>query len=574
MPTTRIQVRKNGSLLVRGCTKLVRASDGKEYETREAMALCRCGASATKPFCDRTHAKVGFTDEKQADRVPDQLDHYEGRDVTIHDNRGICAHAGYCTDGLPNVWRMKTEPWIDPNGASKAEIVETIRKCPSGALSWTENGAAVREWHDTEQILVMPGGPYAIQGGAELEGAAFGTGASREHFTLCRCGKSTNKPFCSGAHWQHTFDDAQEVSAGADEWHDLGPAEALAKQPLQEVTAGGIRIALASVDGRFSAISGTCAHAGGPLGRGTLQDGIVTCPWHGWSFDARTGRHTGGKDAVAVHPVEIRDGHVFINSRSVGGSRREAHRLEREVRREDGPLRIVGISTTNMNRDEPRYSTSDALLEAALEHASTRGAETRRVNLRDLAFRNCEGYYSRSAGSCTWPCTITQVDPNDEMEQVYEALVFWADVVLVSTPIRWGAASALFYKMAERMNCIQNQITIADNVLIRNKVAAFVITGGQDNIQAVAGQMLTFFSELGFHFPQFPFIAHSRGWSAEDMENNVEYVRSSEDLREGARELVDRSLALARTLVDAGAGASTTCRVGRKANPGRPSGPK
>ena len=68
--------------------------------------------------------------------------------------------------------------------------------------------------------------------------------------------------------------------------------------------------------------------------------------------------------------------------------------------------------------------------------------------------------------------------------------------------------------MIERMNCIQNQITIANRVLMHNKVAAFIITGGQDNVQAVAGQMLGFFSELGCHLPPFPFIAHSRGWSA------------------------------------------------------------
>ena len=74
-------------------------------------------------------------------------------------------------------------------------------------------------------------------------------------------------------------------------------------------------------------------------------------------------------------------------------------------------------------------------------------------------------------------------------------------------------------------------------MLIRNKVAAFIITGGQDNVQAVAGQMLMFFSELGFDFPQFPFIAHSRGWSAEDMERNVTYVMRSPELREGARAL-------------------------------------
>ena len=82
------------------------------------------------------------------------------------------------------------------------------------------------------------------------------------------------------------------------------------------------------------------------------------------------------------------------------------------------------------------------------------------------------------------------------------------------------------------MNCIQNQITLNNKVLIRNKVAAFIITGGQDGIQAVAGQMMGFFSEIGYLLPQFPFIAHSLGWEAEDMERNVDFVR---DQRGAAR---------------------------------------
>ena len=153
------------------------------------------------------------------------------------------------------------------------------------------------------------------------------------------------------------------------------------------------------------------------------------------------------------------------------------------------------------------------------------------------------------------------------MQRVYEALVFWLDVIVLATPIRWGNASSLFYKMAERMNCIQNQITTNDRVLIRNKVATFIITGGQDNIQGVAGQLLTFFSEIGFHFPQFPFIAHSRGWDAEDMERNMEVVEKSEDLREGARQLVTRGVEMAVRLLGQGVGVESTPRGGRKASP-------
>jgi multimeric flavodoxin WrbA len=186
------------------------------------------------------------------------------------------------------------------------------------------------------------------------------------------------------------------------------------------------------------------------------------------------------------------------------------------------------------------------------------------TRLREVSFRSCEGYYSKAARACTWPCSITQADQKDGLEQVYEDLVFWSDVVLVATPIRWGAASSLYFKLAERMNCIQNQITTHDRVLIRNKVAAFVITGGQDNVQAVVGQVLTFFAELGCQFPQFPFIAHTRGWSAEDMENNEQYVRDSKFLHDGAAALVRRSADMARVMIESTLGQDALVRGGRK----------
>ncbi len=145
------------------------------------------------------------------------------------------------------------------------------------------------------------------------------------------------------------------------------------------------------------------------------------------------------------------------------------------------------------------------------------------------------------------------------------AIVHWADAVLIATPIRWGVASSLYFKMAERLNCVQNQVTLRNRVMLRNKVAAFIITGGQDNVQAVAGQALQFFSELGCQYPQFPYIAHSRGWSAEDMENNVAFVQRSAELHEAARALVDRTIDLARCLM-AGAPAEHDARAGRKAS--------
>jgi nitrite reductase/ring-hydroxylating ferredoxin subunit/multimeric flavodoxin WrbA len=354
-------------------------------------------------------------------------------------------------------------------------------------------------------------------------------------------------------------------------WVDVGAASDLRDRPVGRIEVEGMALALSWADGVFAAVDATCAHKSGPLDKGTLADGCLVCPWHQWKYDRITGRASGRPEAVAAYVVEERDGRVRVDVGSPrGGTVVETtkHALERDIVRQAGPLRVVGISTTVMNRDTPRYSTSERLLGVALDHASfALGAETRLLKLNDLTFRHCEGYYSKSAQSCTWPCTITQADPADQMQQVYEALVFWADVVVLATPIRWGNASSLFYKMAERMNCIQNQITIADRVLIRNKVATFIITGGQDNIQGVAGQLLTFFSEVGFHFPQFPFIAHSRGWEAEDMERNMDAVEKSDDLREGARQLVTRAVGLAGLLLGQGAGVESTPRGGRKASP-------
>ena len=355
------------------------------------------------------------------------------------------------------------------------------------------------------------------------------------------------------------------------EWHDLGPVAELAAVPLRQIQLGRTRIALSHVGGEFAAISGACNHVGGPLGNGRLDGDYVVCPWHNWKYHRVTGCGEPGyqDESVPRYEVEIRDDHLWVDLASATKRHRlphEPHPLSRAVVRQPGPIRVVGISTTGMDRANPRTSTSELLLVAALDRAEATGAATRLIRLAELKFRHCEGYYSKAAAACTWPCSITQMDASDELDQVYEALIHWADVVLVATPIRWGAASSLYFKMAERLNCVQNQVTIRNRVLIKNKVAAFIVIGGQDNVQGVVGQMLTFFGELGFVFPQFPFIGHSRGWSAEDMENNVLEVERSADLREGAEQLVLRAIGVAQDLLDRQA-PETVAPGGRKAQP-------
>jgi multimeric flavodoxin WrbA/nitrite reductase/ring-hydroxylating ferredoxin subunit len=352
-------------------------------------------------------------------------------------------------------------------------------------------------------------------------------------------------------------------------WHDLGPIEELARHSLQQITIGRTKIALTCKDGRFGAISGACNHVGGPLGDGHLDGDYVVCPWHHWKFHCRTGEGEPGfeQDRVPSYDVREMDGHLYVNL--MPATRRnklphEPHPLARPVHRGEGLVRVLGISTTVMDPAYPRYSTSEALLETALAAAGGLGAETRCLRLSELRFRPCEGYYSKSAHACTWPCSITQMDPGDEMTPVYEGIVHWADAILVATPIRWGSASSLYYKMVERMNCVQNQVTLKNKVLLRNKVAAFIITGGQDNVQAVAGQMMGFFGEIGCLFPQFPYIAHSRGWTAEDMERNVAYVQSSESLHQGARELAARAVTMAKVLLSTQVEPEKVARGGRK----------
>ena len=355
------------------------------------------------------------------------------------------------------------------------------------------------------------------------------------------------------------------------QWQDLGAAQDFRKAELTEATLGQQKIAVSFRDGKFGVVSGTCNHAGGPLGQGRLEGEYIVCPWHHWKFHRCTGKGEPGfeEDRVPAYELRVENGRLEVradNPTKRSKKPHDPHPLARKIERAPGGIRVAGISTTNMDEANPRYSTSDALLQVSLDHArSALKCETMLIRLSALKFRHCEGYYSKSAQACTWPCSITQMDDKDELDQVYEALVHWADVVLVSTPIRWGTASALYFKMAERLNCVQNQVTIRDNVLIRRKVAAFVITGGQDNVQGVAGEMLCFFSELGFQFAQFPFIAHSRGWSAEDMERNVEHVMKSAELREGAQQLAARAVELAKNLLSSCPVVEHTPRGGRKA---------
>jgi len=318
------------------------------------------------------------------------------------------------------------------------------------------------------------------------------------------------------------------------------------------VAVGPHKVALFHFNNEISAIANACLHKAGPLGLGLVEnkyDGVyVTCPWHGWEYNIRTGSAPPGfKDQQAVYEVKIEGNEILVSTQPVKKAHRAMHDLSMiedlvKLQYETTPesKNILGISTTNMNEALPRYSTSEAALEMALSYAKEKhGATTKMIRLREAGFRACEGYYSQHMNACTWPCSITEMQPGDGMTQVYRDMILWADIILVATPIRWGNASSLYFKMAERLNCVQNQITLKDKVLVKNKVASFIITGGQDNIQQVAGQMMVFFTDLGFTFPPFSFLGWSRGWTAEDMDKNVLQFKKSEYIKRTTKELVD-----------------------------------
>jgi CDGSH-type Zn-finger protein/truncated hemoglobin YjbI len=183
------------------------------------LALCRCGGSSMKPLCDGTHARNGFSGAKDPKRVPDRRDSYPGQEVTILDNRGLCQHSGLCTDRLSAVFRTGQEPFVAPSGGRLDEIIRSVRDCPSGALSLELGGPEARgvvDWPGQREpaIEVTKDGPYRITGGIALTGAdgrlaERNQGASTEHYALCRCGHSQNKPFCSGMHWYVAFHDPE-----------------------------------------------------------------------------------------------------------------------------------------------------------------------------------------------------------------------------------------------------------------------------------------------------------------------------------------------------------------------------
>ncbi len=190
-----IGVRENGPLVARNIASM-RDGEGRDIATKPIMALCRCGHSANKPFCDGTHNKIGFDSSPGTPAGPDRLFEYAGREVTVTYNARLCSHAARCAALAPQVFDPAQKPWVQPDKGSPGEIRAVIAACPSGALALA---GPQHLFAERAEITVEKHGPYWVEG-PQVEAPPPGKGATAGKVVLCRCGLSGNKPYCDGSH--------------------------------------------------------------------------------------------------------------------------------------------------------------------------------------------------------------------------------------------------------------------------------------------------------------------------------------------------------------------------------------
>ncbi len=216
-PSAKIQITKDGPYLVSGGLPLneqrivtnaegesLEYKEGKKYPAQPQYALCRCGQSSNKPFCDGTHAKVRFNGAETASRQPyvEQAETIEGPALRLTDAESLCAFARFC-DPKGRIWNRVLE---DTPEARK--IVEhEAGHCPSGRLVvWDKKTGRPMEPEFKpslgliEDTAKQVSGPIWVRGGIPVISADGQPYEIRNRVTLCRCGRSGNKPFCDGAH--------------------------------------------------------------------------------------------------------------------------------------------------------------------------------------------------------------------------------------------------------------------------------------------------------------------------------------------------------------------------------------
>ena len=193
----KVEERENGPLMVRGVTRM-RDANGSDVECKPVMALCRCGQSKKKPFCDGSHNEAGFESRGGTPAGRDRRITYTGAEISVTYNPLLCSHAAECGRIASHIFNPAQKPWVQPDKGSVDEVQAVIAACPSGALALAE----VEPPHlfaDRVEVQVEKNGPYWILD-VEAPVPPQGEGMSDRKYVLCRCGKSGNKPFCDGTH--------------------------------------------------------------------------------------------------------------------------------------------------------------------------------------------------------------------------------------------------------------------------------------------------------------------------------------------------------------------------------------
>lgn len=137
---------------------------------------------------------------------------YQNNDITVTWEPSKCIHSAVCFKGLPKVFNPKKKPWISLSNSDTETIVNQVKQCPSGAISFERKAQAEQVPQSSQKglitIKVTPSGPLLITGNFILEQQHQVSEITNKTSALCRCGNSKNKPWCDGSHLKHEFDKA------------------------------------------------------------------------------------------------------------------------------------------------------------------------------------------------------------------------------------------------------------------------------------------------------------------------------------------------------------------------------
>ncbi len=134
---------------------------------------------------------------------------YTNGPVTIKWESELCIHSGNCVKGLPDVFNPNKRPWIDIEAAETDNLIEQVKKCPSGALSYFMNGASSSDATESTptQVEVLSAGPLLVHGPMQIKNTDGQIEEKSKVTAFCRCGASSNKPYCDGSHKKIEFTD-------------------------------------------------------------------------------------------------------------------------------------------------------------------------------------------------------------------------------------------------------------------------------------------------------------------------------------------------------------------------------